>query len=442
MRVSIIGSSAAASVVPGFNDYEFKMFEREFLSNGYVRGLAVSQRGAGANLSVDVAAGLGIVEITNTNLAHGKTYKVYVESSATANVLIAAADPTNPRKDKIILRVSVSEDPDGNAANIGTIEVVQGTPAGSPSTPSTPANAIALAVISVAAGATSVVTANITDSRGAVQMNSTSLLPDLARASETAAIRNGSAFSVVTTGSSNAYAATLSSLPTTLSQWQIVRVEANFTNTGAATFNYNSTGAVAIKKNGSSALSAGDMVSGAIAILEYDGTNWQLLNPASVAALYTDHTVYLGYTDSSSASTSNNEAYFDTHQPTISANDLINGVGYEIDIAGSWTFTSGSVNNIVLNVGGTDLCSITLPTVATGTFAAHFLILGTAAAGGSVAIRAMGRGGVGQVNGNGYGTINAATNGSLTVKFGMNNTGSDSAVLKMVKMTKVSTTAF
>jgi hypothetical protein len=45
------------------------------------------------------------------------------------------------------------------------VNVVAGTPAGSPSAPATPANSISLATIAVAAGATTIVTANITDTR-------------------------------------------------------------------------------------------------------------------------------------------------------------------------------------------------------------------------------------------------------------------------------------
>jgi len=50
------------------------------------------------------------------------------------------------------------------------------------------------------------------------------------------------------------------------------------TNTGAATINLNSLGAKSITKQGSTALSAGDIVSGQIYLIEYDGTRFQLLN--------------------------------------------------------------------------------------------------------------------------------------------------------------------
>lgn len=51
-------------------------------------------------------------------------------------------------------------------------------------------------------------------------------------------------------------------------------------NTGAATININSIGAKAITKNGATALTTGDIPSGYVAEVVYDGTQFQLTNPA------------------------------------------------------------------------------------------------------------------------------------------------------------------
>ena len=56
-------------------------------------------------------------------------------------------------------------------------------------------------------------------------------------------------------------------------------------NTGAATLNINSIGAKSITKNGTTALVSGDMPSGAAIEVFYDGTQFQLLNPASAAPI-------------------------------------------------------------------------------------------------------------------------------------------------------------
>jgi hypothetical protein len=70
------------------------------------------------------------------------------------------------------------------------------------------------------------------------------------------------------------------------------------TNTGAATINLNSLGAKNITKLGSTALAAGDIVSGRVYQIEYDGTRFQLLNPSasSVASFSAGST---GFTPSS-----------------------------------------------------------------------------------------------------------------------------------------------
>jgi hypothetical protein len=53
------------------------------------------------------------------------------------------------------------------------------------------------------------------------------------------------------------------------------------TNTGAATIALNGLAAKNITKTGSTALAAGDIVSGRVYLIEYDGTRFQLLNPSA-----------------------------------------------------------------------------------------------------------------------------------------------------------------
>jgi hypothetical protein len=53
------------------------------------------------------------------------------------------------------------------------------------------------------------------------------------------------------------------------------------TNTGACTLNINAIGVKSVTKNGTTALVAGDIVNGAVTQVVYDGTQFQLLNPAS-----------------------------------------------------------------------------------------------------------------------------------------------------------------
>ena len=57
------------------------------------------------------------------------------------------------------------------------------------------------------------------------------------------------------------------------------------TNTGATTLNINAIGAKAVTKNGSTALVAGEITSGNVYEVVYDGTEFQLVNPNSLSSL-------------------------------------------------------------------------------------------------------------------------------------------------------------
>jgi hypothetical protein len=76
-------------------------------------------------------------------------------------------------------------------------------------------------------------------------------------------------------------AGTLTPTPTAYATGNLFSFVAVNTNTGAATINLNSLGAKSITKLGSTALAAGDIVSGRIYLIEYDGTRFQLINPSA-----------------------------------------------------------------------------------------------------------------------------------------------------------------
>lgn len=122
--------------------------------------LAVTQRQAGANMSVDV--GIGGCMVGGTENADQGEYFVY-NASASANVVISASDPTNPRIDLIGVQIRDAEY--SGVTNDARIVVVTGTPAGVPAEPSVPANFLTLARVDVAALAASISNANITDRR-------------------------------------------------------------------------------------------------------------------------------------------------------------------------------------------------------------------------------------------------------------------------------------
>ena len=108
--------------------------------DGVVSGLDVSERAAGVNMSVDVAAGSCKVA--------GTTYT----EAGVVNVAITAADVTHARKDLIIYDTATSNP-----------IVVTGTPAATPQPPDITAGDILLAIVDVAANETEITNAEITD---------------------------------------------------------------------------------------------------------------------------------------------------------------------------------------------------------------------------------------------------------------------------------------
>lgn len=79
-------------------------------------------------------------------------------------------------------------------------------------------------------------------------------------------------------GSANAQTITLSPAITAYAAGQTFRFIAGNTNTGATTLNVNGVGAKNIYKNGAVALIGGELVSGGIISVVYDGTQFQLAN--------------------------------------------------------------------------------------------------------------------------------------------------------------------
>jgi hypothetical protein len=128
----------AATDLEGFSRWLTKLFRA-----GVVTGWTVSQRAAGANMSVDIAAGDGVPMTTDT--------APWDWSTAVKNVSIGAASANN-RRDLVVAYtdLSVTNPSTSTPNNPGALKfiVVQGTPATSPSDPN------AAAIRATAVGAT------------------------------------------------------------------------------------------------------------------------------------------------------------------------------------------------------------------------------------------------------------------------------------------------
>lgn len=107
-------------------------------------------RTSGANMSLDIYPGVGVVQ--GTEATNQGAYAVW--ETAKVNRIVGAADPTNPRHDLVVLRVKDSFY--SGASNTFTIEVIAGTPAIVPVDPTIPANSVAIARIIITTSTTSI----------------------------------------------------------------------------------------------------------------------------------------------------------------------------------------------------------------------------------------------------------------------------------------------
>lgn len=95
-----------------------------------------------------------------------------------------------------------------------------------------------------------------------------------------AQVQDGSLVTLSAVSGTNTITATAPLSVSAYASGQCFRFVAAGANTGAATININSIGAKSITKSGSTALVGGDIPSGAVCDVVYDGTRFQLLNPA------------------------------------------------------------------------------------------------------------------------------------------------------------------
>lgn len=107
---------------------------KAFPTGGVFQGLNVTQRGAGANMSVDIQIGDALIPRSDLTYAHPAW------NDAVLNQAISAADGSNPRRDIVVMYIDYGQAPStavsNNTNGVVKTMVVAGTPAGSPSDPS------------------------------------------------------------------------------------------------------------------------------------------------------------------------------------------------------------------------------------------------------------------------------------------------------------------
>jgi len=127
------------------------------------------------------------------------------------------------------------------------------------------------------------------------------------------------------TGSANALVATVLSCPTAYTSGQTIRVLPGHANTTTTpTLNFCNLGTKTITKFGQSALAASDLLTTAIAVFIYDGTDMELQNPATLGTAAQINTLLQGLTGCSTA------------------NYVLTPAGSDCVAAGSGTVTDGS----------------------------------------------------------------------------------------------------
>lgn len=186
-------------------------------------------------------------------------YRLYNDSLL--SLAIAAANATNPRIDIVIAAVNTNTNP-----YTPVVQVVTGTPGASPIAPTMPAGfvGIILAQVYVAANATSIVQANVTDLRTVAALKGA----------------NGIPYAVDTSVTANTVTASITPAPASYTDGLAVCVKIANTTTGAATLNLNGLGAVAIKNGDGTAVGSGDLVAGVPVTLRYVGGG----SPAFIAS--------------------------------------------------------------------------------------------------------------------------------------------------------------
>lgn len=139
-------------------------------------GMVVSQAPT-PTMAVQIASGHAVIPGTQTS-----TQGYYVAyNDAAASVSIATASPSLPRIDRIC--VTVQDAFYGGTSNNQVIfQAVTGTPASSPVAPAAPNNSLTLALVAVAAGATAITNANITDARTVAQFSESQFTAQIASA--------------------------------------------------------------------------------------------------------------------------------------------------------------------------------------------------------------------------------------------------------------------
>jgi hypothetical protein len=162
-------------VAPGYDAIDVRRLLQGVAPEGVLSsgGFAVTQRAAGANLSVDIAASTGEGARVQGDAVTLQGLYYVAPHSAVINEAISTAHATLPRNDLVVLEIKDTTH-DASGSNLAQTRVVTGTATagaaqtdalGVNGTPALPASAIPLAVVNVPALDTAIATSQVDDRR-------------------------------------------------------------------------------------------------------------------------------------------------------------------------------------------------------------------------------------------------------------------------------------
>lgn len=188
---------------------------------------------------------------------------------------------------------------------------------------------------------------------------------------------------LITVAGTDTITGTVSPSLTAYTAGQIFSFVVGTTNTGAVTLNIDGLGAKAVTRTGAIALVAGGMVTGQVALVEYDGTRFQLLDPNAFTDLLISGALTYGGVTLTNAVTGTGKMVLDT-SPTVNNPTVTNYVESVVAIgtvtsSSTLSLTSGTVQTATLTAS--TACTFTMPTATAGK--SFVLLLKQAAATGN-----------------------------------------------------------
>ena len=194
-------------------------------------------------------------------------------------------------------------------------------------------------------------------------------------------VQSGSTNTYITAAGADTITGTVTPTLTAYTTGQQFSFVAAGTNTTAVTLNIDGVGAKAVTRAGTTALAAGDILTGQVALVEYDGTQFQLLDPNAFTNLRVSGTLgvtgvttltgaatlsaaltYGGVT-LANAVTGTGKMMLDTNPTVTNYVESVVAIG-TVTSSSTLSLTSGTVQTATLTAS--TACTFTMPTATAG----------------------------------------------------------------------------